>query len=226
MDVTAYITQVLGHEFNIPALDADNTDRRTRTLEFLTQLVERVWYAKAWPWRRSISSVSVLVNTYASNLPADFQSIGDRRYGGVWLSGEPLTGIPEWQMREIQESTDGGSTSTPEVYSIYGQDPTLYRYQIQVPKAAAGYTLRVAYESLPPTLDESGNVANLQKIPAQYHQSCLIPPGRAWARRTFGAQDVDVDAEIEAAIRRIARAERAGAEAPVQMPAFNMGEWS
>lgn len=228
MTVVEYITQILGHEWNLAELDSDNTDRRTRLLEFLTQLVQRIWYAKSWPWRRNVATVSILQNASEANLPTDFLSIGDRRYGGVWRSadGHPLEPIPEWRLRDIRENPGNGSEIEPEAYSIFGQDAATYRYKIQVPLiATSAYNLRVAYETIPPTLDESSNSANLNKIPAQYHQSCLIPPGRAFARRAFGAQDSDVDAEIEKAIRRIADAERPGADGPAQLPEFD-GGWS
>lgn len=228
MTVVAYITQILGREWNISALDSDNLERRARALEFLVQLAERIWFARAWPWRRSVSSVTILQNLSEANLPLDFLSIGDKRYGGVWLAstGDPLEPIPEWRLRDIRENPNGSTETNPEVYSVFGQDPTTYQYKIQVPlPATSAYNLRVAYETIPPTLDESSNSANLNKIPAHYHQSCLIPPGRAFARRAFGAQDVDVDAEIDKAIKRMGDAERPGTDGPAQLPEF-YGGWS
>lgn len=216
------VTQVVGRDYNVPALDADYLELRARAMDDLDQSVAELWVGMP-SWRRASATVVIGANVGFGLLPATFQAVGDRRNGGVWLvsTGDRLDPIAEHEMREIKEVPGGGLTAEPEEYSIYGQDPTTYVPLIHIPMNSVALSLKVAFESVKPTLTDGGaNDNDLQRIPVQYHQSCVILLMRERAKERRGDRGANFESAVERALRFIRRQERPGSDGPAQMPSF------
>lgn len=176
MTVTEFIDQVLARMDNIGASDAENSTRRTRYLEWTVEGVEEIRGEREWTWVQAESSaISVTsANGYAS-LPADFQSMGETGTVVNTATGDVLVWVPPKDIIEARRGV-GGTTSSPEIYSVFDQDDTTGQILIQLPPLASNISLRVLYLASAPTLDESTNVDNLKvAVPAHYHQKLLMP---------------------------------------------------
>lgn len=188
MNVTEIIDQVMARDDNISEVSADNTQRRTRHLEYLREVEAEVWWRRDWKWKKKRGTVTVPDGVGYVTVPPDFASIG--QYGGVFYpvtgsaDGRPLEEVPESVIMEMRES--GVPGNPPEYFAIFGQDPTTYLSYIQIPTNAGAVNLVIWYQPNPPTIDESTNVNAIKAIPEKYHQLVLVPGLRAKARESKG----------------------------------------
>lgn len=188
MNVTEIIDQVLARDDNISATAADNTTRRTRLLEYLREVVAEVWWRRDWTFKKTRAVVTVPAGVGYTTLPADFASFGI--YGGVYVpsgaqgDGRKLEMMPESVIMDLRES--GYQAGNPEVFALFGQDPTTYLQYIQIAFKGSDQDLVVWYQPNPPTIDEAGNVEAIRRIPEKYHQLVLVPGLRTKARESKG----------------------------------------
>lgn len=215
------ITQVMTGVYRIPALDGDNADRRAQLLEWLQEIVQRVWYAKSWSWRRSVLDPFTLASG-VKKTPEDFQAVGETRKGGLWVkaTGDRLHPASEQAMRDLRNRPGGAGSGDPTCYSIYGQDDTDLTAEI-VCNTTANTQLILAYELRPPVVADDDEDGGLPLIPAQYHQSAIVPALRTFARERKGDAGQDPEQAILRAIATIAAAERPDADLPTQSPRFS-----
>jgi hypothetical protein len=176
MNVTAAIDQVVARTANLGSADAGYANLRTMILEFLTQEFE--WYWTARQWKRRRASTTVTVTSGSGELPTNFSSLGTE--GGVWNTntGRELREISEDELRLINLQP-GYSVSDPRYFTIYGLNTSDFTYEIHVETNSSALSLTVAYNIIPPTLDEDTGVDNLKYIPEHFHQSVVIPAVRS-----------------------------------------------
>jgi hypothetical protein len=222
MNVTEFITQIVGRNDNSQPLDADYSNRRTRALEYLTEEYEFLWTAREWPFRRAIAAVTVPALTGAASLPSDFQNIGRRGRVFNTATGAPLTWVSESALLDLGNATTGFSVGLPRFYSIFGYDTDFVRI-INIENNTDEVILGVAYNKKPPTLDEdvTGGLNNLKAIPEEYHQSVLIPAVRSLA--AFHRGDSSWEAHDQKRMRGLnamIKAERQPQDTLGQFPSF------
>lgn len=213
MTVTSFVDRILAYYENVGAADGNNTDRRQRILNWLQGVVETVWYARPWPWKRTSANVTMTNGT--GDLPADFGDFG--KFGGVYLpsTGQRLDLVDEQTIRDQRERPGAGATDTPKEVSVFGIDASFLQ---QLQTVSFSGTLKVVYERVPPTLDEAANVAQLQQIPVQFHQSALIPAVAELAKQSKGDATAQPDVALQRAIAIIARGQRPGTDGINQLP--------
>lgn len=217
MTAAQFRAQILGHVDNVSPTDAAYADRESRVDEWAVETSSDLWYRRPWSWRRSTDDATVDINA-AGNLPDDFGAIG--HMGGVYLAsgGDRLTWVSEQEIMEMRQQPEG-ATSTPEVYSIFGQDVNLgvSHLRIQLPPVSGTLNLVIDYEVIPP----STLATVLEQWPAQYHQPVLIPFVRARALDSKGdARAQTWFSMAEKAYRNMAIEERRGKENSRVMRSF------
>ena len=224
MNGKSVIDQILTGTYKLPLLDADNSARRAQILEWVNESVQRLWYARGWPFRRAVQD-PVTLSSGVGELPSTFQSINAQRFGGVWVksTGVPLRPISESEMRSLRNVPGGIGDGDPSCYSIYGINTSDYTQKINC-DTTGSTQLIVAFEQTPPAIVDDDTDTSLSAIPAAFHQSCVVPCVRAFAQKDLG-EDGDPDMEIEKAVARMARAIRPDADGPKQMPRMRFGGW-
>ena len=169
--------QIIGHIDNTPPSDADVTDSATRILEHLIAIVNDICTRRSRRWRRRTSSLLTFTSG-SVGVPSDFGEMGP--YGGLFNSG---TGE---KLRETDESEivllRQGLSARNDVFAIYDQDTTTGVMKFQIPTTAA-LTAYASYLAATPTLDYTANNDKLKvAVPAQYHQTVIVP-GVQWKRQ-------------------------------------------
>lgn len=188
MNVTEIIDQVLARDDNISETAADNTTRRQRLLEYLREVVAEVWWRRDWTFKKTRATITVPAGVGYVTLPADFASFGN--YGGVYIpsgargDGRKLQMVSESVITDLRESS--ATSSPPEVFAIFGQDPTTFVQYLQIPPNGGDQPLNIWYQPNQPTIDEAANVNAVRKIPEKYHQIVLVPGLRQKARESKG----------------------------------------
>lgn len=221
MNVTNLIDQVLARTDNTGPTDADNADRRLRILEYLTEIFTEVWFYSQWRFRRRSVNLTVPALAASVELPADFLDIGP--YGSVMRTDG--TGVKlDWQPEHIINVSrrSGFQTTTPEQYSIFGQQ-TIAPYQqlLQIETNPAAVVLELNYEIIPPALDEVANVEKLNLIPASYHQLVLVPGTRYKTQASKGdARSAQSLAEYQRGLKHMKEIERRGKDTLLQISSF------
>lgn len=190
MDADAIIDQTMTYEENVGAADSNNTSRRARHLDYLIEAFTWAWTAREWPWRRRSSTATVAASTGYGPMPTDFSSIGD--WGGVYhpTTNELLDWVDPQELLQIRRDQNGSTTDRPEVYSIFDQETAApFELRLQIPTNTSQLVFPVDYLAAIPTIDESSNKTNTNRIPDQYHRSVLIPRMRFLIRDSHGQSD-------------------------------------
>lgn len=179
MTTSEMISLAMAQQENVNTADADYAQRRVRVLTLLQAVLDALYRAREWPWRRTVSpaSVNIAINVGYAVMPADFDTVG--RTGHVFhgTEGYELAFRPEdfLAARKVRTSYN---TDRPQFYSEYGQD-TNFAPLIQIDNNSAALSLKVTYNRTPPTLiDDSATPASdnlLKRFPERYHHLVLLP---------------------------------------------------
>jgi hypothetical protein len=184
--VAEIISQVLAYTDNTNPSDADNSDRRTRLLFYLREILAEVWYNREWPFSRREVVLTVGAGDAYATAPDDFLALGE--YGSILLAdpqaGAPLENVPEYQI--VQARQTSLTTESPEIFSIFDQDPVTFAPRIQFPNNNAAFDIVVSYLKKAPEIDESANNTAISEVPEQYHQTVLVPGLRARSTASKG----------------------------------------
>lgn len=220
MTITQMVDQVLSDVMNISASDADNTATRLRVVRGVNEVGGYVFGFRDWPFRRATSSVTVSAGVGYASLPATFLRVGT--YGGVFLvsTGAQLEPVTEQELLGIR-AMPGSSTDAPAVYSIFGIDGTTFLKRIQIPTNVGAVVLSVSHETQLGTLDEA--TGDIEVIPAEWHQTVLMPGLRAMFRQQVGDgryQDFREDPAFRLSLNEMVKQERHGDEATRCLPSF------
>jgi hypothetical protein len=211
--------QILGHVDNVSPTDAAYADRESRVNEWLVEVSNDLWIRRAWPWRRTSTSLTVTSALAYKELPLTFGTLGHS--GGVYLTstGERMEPVSEQELMELRRAP-AGSTSTPDVYSIFGYTDGgagTSQQRLQLPPLAGNVDVVVDYEVSAP----ADITAALTVWPAQYHQSVLIPFVRGKALDSKGdGRGEKWTAAGEKAYLRMAIDQRKRKESPRVMRSF------
>lgn len=218
MDVDVFIDQIVGHVDNLSTTDGDIADLRAEILENLIEVVSYVQGRRPLEARRTTATITTASGV--GELGAGFEQFGVG--GGVWLSsnGQPLDYVEPNVI--IQQRLQGRLTDAPTEYSMFGINTSDFVHQIQV--ASGTVSLFVSYIQGLPTLDETTNTAQLNVIPARWHQSVLIPGVRAMRQFDKGdgraAPHFSEDPGFKAGLKQMLIAERGGHETERRLPSF------
>jgi hypothetical protein len=221
VNVTAFIDQMINRVDNVASVDAENANRRQRHLEYLIEASSDIWFERHWPWKHASTSFTLAAGVLFKDLPTDFGHIGPQQ--GVFdnTTGCLLDFAEEAEILAMRDLTGTGS-GTLTHYGIFGTATTDFEKRMQFNANGGGITVDVYYTKAPPTLDESAGVDNLKAIvPAEYHQSVLIPSVRALARHSVG--DGRYQDYLDQKARGLAlmiKNERLGQETPRRVPSF------
>ncbi len=217
--IDRYFTQVL----QLPAVDGDTDLRRSNALQWLQEGGERIYYAKAWPFRRTVQDPFSLTSG-AAVLPTDFVAVGEKRKGGVWVksTGVRLLPLEEHAMRDKIYRPGGPGDGDPTHYSVYGLNLSDYQMNL-VTNTTGSMDLVLAYERAFPSLSDDDTDNSLSYIPLAFHESAVWPVLRAYGMKRKGDADADPEAAIRRAITIIAKATRGDVDGPDQSPSFFEG---
>jgi hypothetical protein len=210
MDVTEIVDYELARIEKVAPADAENADLRALALSHVIEIWAYVWTAYDWGFKRKSGTVTVLINTCSIALPSDFSDFGV--YGSVRRASDGcLLADKQHDPQYVSElqrlSTDRGEA---DCFAVYGTAATTpFGPLLQTRYVSAATALNLWYSMVPPTLDESTNVDNLNFIPAQFHYPVLIPGLRALGAYAHGdarKQDFAMDPAFVAAMARMAGA--------------------
>lgn len=187
MTVDQAISQIIGYVDNVSATDSSNTDRKTRTLNYLQESFNFAYYWAEWWFRWKLYTVAISANATSGTLDTEFSDLpGESAGGQVYNSatGGQLRIVDPSRIMERQQ-TIGASTANPDECSVFGQAATgPYQALLQLPKVSVAVTLNVWAHKKPPTLALGGD--QLDVIPSQWHQLVLIPGARMFAQKSKG----------------------------------------
>lgn len=221
MTVTQFLDQIIGRVDNVAAIDAENTDRRQRHLEYLIEASSDIYFERHWPWRRGSTSFTLAAGVLFQDMPADFGHIGPQQ--GVFDAdtGCLLDFAEEVDILSMR-TPDGNGGGTLTHYGIFGTAVTDFEKRMQFNANAGGITVDVFYTKVPLTLDDTANADNLKAIvPAEYHQTVLIPAVRALARHSVGdGRYQDYIDQKARGVGLMVKNERLGQDTPRRNPSF------
>jgi hypothetical protein len=221
VNVTQFIDQIINRVDNVSSVDSEHADRRTRHLEYLIEASTDIWLERNWPWRRGSTSFTLAAGVLFKDMPTDFGHIGPHQGVFDHDTGCLLDFATEAEILAMRElGGNGGGCLTH--YGIFGTATTDFEKRMQFNANAGGITVDVYYQKTPPVLDESAGLDNLKAIvPAQYHQTVLIPAVRALARHSVGDgryQDY-LDQKAKGVVLMV-KNERLGQDTPRRVPSF------
>lgn len=204
MTTSALIDIIINYVDNSSSADNDNSVRRTRILQYAQEVFDEVWYFRGWPFKSRSGTVTVTAGNNAGDLPADFGEFGDK--GGVYDGTSALVEISEAQL--IAERQSGNRQLGPYIFAVFGYNTATNRKQLQVLTQGANVTYTINYLALAPTLvDATDSTNKLDNIPAQHHQSVLVPGVAAKAKVSIG-DSRDFRSQYLAGIARMTAVER------------------
>lgn len=182
MHAQALIDKVIAYTDNVSANDSDNTTRRARILAYAQETFDEVWQFRDFPFKYKTGTTSVTANATFASLPSDFAEVGNQ--GGIYVSGTtgPLTEVPI-QALETDIQANYSPAGAPQRYAIFGVDTSNVK-RIYIDLAPA-VTLNLVYVRVPTALADATS-AELSQIPAQYHNSVILPGVVAKTRRSKG----------------------------------------
>lgn len=219
MDGASLITAVIGYWDNVDAIDASNTTRRARVLQYAQHTVDEVWNYRDWPWKArvdaTLSTASGLVE-----VPTDFGEIGQS--GGVYLTdtGDQLAQVdPKAVIDMIQGSA---TTDQPGCYALFGQG-TNGLLQIYVPGDVVLLTLY--YSASPPVITDAGAPSGLEYIPLAYHNTVILAGTAAKAQGSKGDARPDWQAMYQNGLAYMVARERLYKPTVRRMPMTVGGMW-
>jgi hypothetical protein len=222
MLVATAITQILARGEDAPDTDADDDDRRLRTLENIIEVWVTVWLDRPWPRKRKSSQLTMPAGQGYIAVPSDFQSVG--HYGGVFQAstGKRLDYVNPQEMQEMKRMP-GNETDDPSEYSFYDQETsTPFAMRMQTITNTSQLLFDISFEKVAPTLsDGGGNDSNLNYIPEAYQQAVIIPGAKALAKLNLGdITQAQFDGQMRRALRLMRAAERPGMDTTAKLPSF------
>jgi hypothetical protein len=219
--VTELLDQIVGRVDNVAAIDAENTDRRQRHLEYLIEVASDIYFERDWPWRRQSVTLTLSSGVLYSDLPADFDSIGPQQGVFDHATGEPLDFATEAEIIAMRSLAGDGSGCLTH-YGIFGTATTDFEKRIQFNANSGGIVVDVYYQKIMATLDDSTGTANLAAVvPSKYHQNVVIPGVRALARHSVGdGRYQDYLDQKARGVALMVKNEKLGREMPRRMPSF------
>lgn len=225
MTAAALLDLVLSYTDNISATDADNAVRRTRVLQALQEIYEEVWNFREWRFKLTSGTVTVLNNTSSIAMPSDFLDMGSEgavySAAGIKMVEQPAQRLLEWRQLGI------GTGSPVDTFAIFNFDATSGLPLFQLPNTVSGNTaFTVWYNRVAPTLADSVTAATskLHFIPAQYHNTVLLPGVVAKIRKQKG-DTRDWAGQYAAGLTSMALRERPRKTAVQQLPRAIVGSW-
>jgi hypothetical protein len=172
VNVTEVIDEVFERTDNVRGSPADYVDRRLRLLVYVREIVDELWWLRDWSWQMVRNTVTFAAGDGFALVPADFHDWGHD--GALYkVDGCPMRRSNERDIQILRERNH--RTTNPEQYAMFGLDTATAVKLIQIPFNDADLVLPIWYQSLPPVLDETANVDNLRRIPAQYHRRVVVP---------------------------------------------------
>lgn len=223
MEGSDLIDIVLAYTDNTDPIDADNSIRRARLLQYLQETVDMVWFYRPWSFTYTSGSVTVLNNTSSIDLPADFNQF--TKNGQVNLDdGTFLLEIPEHQMLELRANQSSGVSVRIEEFSLFGFNTTTNRRLIQVVTVGANTDLNIYYKKKPPTITDANSSSGLPQIPDEYHNLVLVPGVAAKTRKSKG-DSRDFKGEFMEGLAYMCAAERPLQRQVQRMPMILHGKW-
>lgn len=223
MLVATAITQVMARGEDAPDTDADDADRRLRTLENIIEVWVQVWLDRPWPRKRKSAPLTVPATQGYIAVPSDFQAVG--HYGGVFVNatGARLDYVNPQEMQEMKRIPGSSGGDDPSEYSLYDQETsTPFAMRLQIVTNTNSLLLDLSYEKVPPTLTDGGaSDANLNYLPEAYQQSVIIPGAKALAKLNLGdITQAQFDGQMNRALRIMRAAERPGMDTTAKLPSF------
>lgn len=175
MTTSALLDALLAHYDSVSSSDADNAGRRTTLLQFAQEVFDEAWLYREWTWRHTTGTITVLASTNSIVLPTDFHSMGQN--GRVFESGTTKRYFEapyQWLEDRLAGTTNN---SNEQAFSVAGFDSTTGRRLFRIaftPGSNLSFDLR--YLNVPPTLvDTTGSTNKLDALPAEYHNTVILP---------------------------------------------------
>lgn len=186
MTSSSAIDTLLSFTDNVDATDGDNAVRRTRFLQYLQEVNDDVWNFYDWTFKYTSATKVATIAASSIVLPTNFAEFGN--HGGVWLGTSQLMEI---SLRDLTMGRQAGvfpGTSAPGIFAMAGMDSTGAK-KLELPVASTAYTLTLFFIARPYTLaDLTTSSNNLQYIPAEYHNTVIIPGTAYKIHRDKGEQ--------------------------------------
>lgn len=220
MTIDEAISQVIGYIDNAAPTDAANADRKVRSLQYIQETFNDVYYHAEWWFRWAVFSVTILSGDAGTVLDSEFSDLPAESDGGTvynTATGDQLRIVRPSQVLELQYQV-GYSTPTPKICAVFGQEAASpYRPLIQVPTVSQNVSLEVNAHKKPPVLVQGGTTLN--RIPSQWHQSVIIPGARMLAQKSKG--DIkEWQSHYERGLQRMKAAENQVKGANFALPGF------
>lgn len=230
------ITENIVRTENVSASDADNSVRRVRHLEWLTEVASDFYYSHDHSWSYYDGTVTVSGGENLCPVPNDFHSLG--QYGSIILAstGVALRYVSPQTMRRIQALAV--PTANPIRYSLFGNlvrsvtagQAVLECVQTELASGSVALSIhyRGALPAITDTAFDSSDIDPIQYIPDRYHQWVLMPGMRALALASVGdskGNPLQTDPAYQAAKRLAIAADMKGKEQGFQFPSFFQGEY-
>lgn len=225
MTSSALLDLILSYTDNISATDADNATRRLRVLQALQEIYEEVWNFREWRFKLTSGTITVLATTSSIAFPSDFLDMGSEgavySNTGIKMVEKPAQELLEWRQLGI------GTGSPVDTYAIFNFDATSGLPLFQIPNTVTSNTaFTVWYNRTAPTLADSTTPATskLHFIPAQYHNTVLLPGVVAKIRKQKG-DTRDWAAQYSQGLAYMTLRERPRKTAVQQLPRATVGSW-
>jgi len=186
------IDAVLNYTDNIGATDADNATRRARMLQYAQEVWDYVWLYADWHWAYRTATGGSVGSDGVMAVPTGFSRFGGK--GGLFNAANGRKCEEEYDMAMFQHRYLGGYRDNLEKFTRWGQNTTTGAQQFRF--YATSGTITSVYLAVPPTLVDIDDTTtnNLFFIPAQYHNTVLLPGIVAKTRTSKGdMRDFDKD---------------------------------
>ncbi len=139
-------TRVLAYTDNVSSTDADYRPRRRRIIAWAQEVVDEVWQAADFPWKRARTTIVVGTGEYEALLPLDFGNIPAE--GGVFDGAYRYEDVSQGF---TSASREGALLPPTYSYSLYNYSTTSQRPTIQFPSVGPR-TVVMYYNRKPPQL--------------------------------------------------------------------------
>lgn len=183
------IDKIEAYTDNVDPTDLDYADRRARILQLAQEVVDDVWHFRDFSLKQRTTTMTVTSGQSSCNLPADLGDTGD--LGGVFLNGILMEEVYPIQLIQLKEGLSGANGYNADyVYAIFSEGTTTpYLRKLQTTTRGSNTTYNIYYSATPPTLSDTTDDPageSLSLIPAQYHNTVLIPGVMAKVNRGKG----------------------------------------
>lgn len=225
MTSSALIDLILSYTDNISATDADNSTRRLRILQAAQEIFDEVWQFREWKFRLTTGNVTVTTGNSSVVVPSDFLELGSS--GAVYSPDHKR--MVERAPQELLEWRELGiGTGSPvDSFAFFDYDVTTGRIMFQILNAVTSNQIyKFWYNRFSPTLGDSTtpSVSNLHFVPAQYHNTVLVPGVAAKIRKQKG-DTRDWEGQYQRGLTEMVLRERQHKSSVQQLPRATVGSW-